>query len=325
MKIITYQKFGNVDVLQTVEVAKPSIQPNQVLVKVKAVSINPLDWKIRKGEMKLMSGSKFPKSTGVDFAGIIEDTGAAITNFKKGDEVFGVVKNTMKDGALAEYVTVPSTSIWKKPSLINFTQAASIPLAGAAAVTTIQKMGNINAQSEILINGATGSFGMFLLQLLKQTGANITAVASTKALEFAKKWGADSVVDYTKQNVLSQKNTYDIVIDLSGKMGYENAKQIMKPKALFLNPTPKPIEIPTSIFKNIFTGKKHIVILSAPSNNNMEVLLNAINNGLQIEVSKVFTFAQYKEAYQYAEQGGYIGKVAIEMDYLESKIIRTVI
>lgn len=314
MKAIAYQKFGNIDVLQTIEEPKPSFQPNQVLVKVKAVSINPLDWKIRKGEMKLMSGSKFPKHIGVDFAGIVEDVGLSVTNFKKGDEVFGVVKNIMKEGALAEYVAVPSTSVWKKPAHINFAQAASIPLVGAAAVTALQKMGNINAHSQILVNGSTSGFGMFLLQLLKQKGASITAVTSTKALDAAKKWGANSVVDYTKQNVLSQKNTYDIVIDLSGKMGYANAKQIMKPKSLFLNPIPKPIEIPTSLFKNLFSGKKHIVILSSPSANNIEVLLNAINTGLQIEVSKVFPFAQFKEAYQYAEQGGYIGKVAVEIN-----------
>jgi len=273
-----------------------------------------MDWKIRKGEMKLMSGSKFPKHTGVDFAGIIEETGSAVTNFKKGDEVFGVVKNMMKDGALAEYVTVPSSLIWKKPSLISFAQAASIPAVGFGAVTALKKMGNIDAHSKILVNGATGGFGMFLLQLLKPTGANVTAVASTKGMEFAKKWGANSVVDYTKQNVLSQKNIYDIIIDLSGKMGYKNARQIMKQKALFLNAIPKPVEIPTALFKNLFTGKKHIPILSGPSANNMAVLLNAINTGLQIEVSKVFSFAQVKEAYYYAEQGGYIGKVAVEIN-----------
>lgn len=314
MKAIAYQKFGNIDVLQTVEEPKPPVQSNQVLVKVRAVSINPMDWKIRKGEMKLMSGSKFPKHTGADFAGIIEDTGTSVTNFKKGDEVFGVVKNSMKEGALAEYVAVNSSLVWKKPSAISFVQAASIPIVGAAAVTALQKMGNINAQTKILVNGATGGFGLFLLQLLKQKGADVTAVASTSTIEFAKKMGANSVVDYTKQNVLSQKNTYDIVIDLSGKMGYENAKQKMKPKALFLNATPKPIEIPTALFKNLFTGKKHIVILSGPSASNMELLLNAINAGLQIEVNKVFPFAQTKEAYQYAEQGGYVGKVAVEIN-----------
>ncbi|RYU93691.1 NAD(P)-dependent alcohol dehydrogenase [Emticicia agri] len=314
MKALVYQKFGDTNVLQTIEEPKPSVQSNQVLIKIKAVSINPLDWKIRKGEMKLMSGSTFPKHTGVDFAGIIEDTGASVTNFKKGDEVFGVVKNNMKEGALAEYVAVPSTLVWKKPIQINFVQAASIPIVGAAAVTTLQKMGSINAQSEILINGATGGFGMFLLQLLKQKQAKITAVTSTKALDFAKKWGADVVIDYTKENVLSQKKTYDTVIDLSGKMGYINAKQLMKPKALFINPTPKPVEIITSFFKNLFTGKKHIAMLSNPSTDNMDVLLNAVDNGLQIEVSKIFSFVQSKEAYQYAEQGRYIGKVAVEFN-----------
>lgn len=239
MKAIAYQKFGNTDVLQTVEEPKPVIRANEVLVKVKAVSINPMDWKIRKGEMKLMSGSTFPRHTGVDFAGVIEDTGAAVTNFKKGDEIFGVVKNNMKDGALAEYVAVPVTNVWKKPANISFAQAASIPIVGAAAVTALEKMGNINAKSHILVNGATGGFGMFLLQLLKQKKANVTAVASTKAVDLAKKWGADTVVDYTTENVLALQKNYDIIIDLSGKLGYTNARQIMKPKSLFLNPTVK--------------------------------------------------------------------------------------
>jgi len=314
MKAIAYQKFGNIDVLQTVEEPKPSILPNQVLVKVKAVSINPMDWKIRKGEMKLMSGSKFPKHTGADFAGIIEDTGSSVTGFKKGDEVFGVVKNMMKDGALAEYVAVSSSYIWKKPAHTSFRQAASIPVVGIAAVTALQKMGKIHADTKILINGATGGFGMFLLQLLKPYGANVTAVTSTKAAELAKKWGADTVIDYTKENVLSQQANYDIIIDLSGKMGYANARKIMKRKALFLNPTPKPIEIPTSLLKNLFTGKKHSIVLSSASAKNMDILLKAINTGLEIEVSKVFPFAQYKEAYQYAEQGGYIGKVVVEIN-----------
>src|SRR3954468_7988787 len=123
MKAIAYQQFGNIEVLQMVEEATPAIKPDQVLIKVKAVSVNPLDWKIRKGEMKLMSGTKFPKHTGVDFAGIIEDTGTAVTGFKKGDEVFGVVKNMMKEGALAGYVAVSSSLIWKKPEHISFPQA----------------------------------------------------------------------------------------------------------------------------------------------------------------------------------------------------------
>lgn len=313
MKAIIYQQFGNTSVLQMAEQPMPSVQLNQVLVKVKAVSINPMDGKIRKGEMKLMSGSRFPRHTGVDFAGIVEETGSGVTEFKKGDEVFGVVKNVMKDGALAEYVVVPSSLIWRKPADIDFEQAASIPVAGAAAVTALQKMGNIGARTSILVNGATGGFGMFLLQLLKQTKAQVTAVTNTKAIETAKLWGANTVVDYTRENILSQSIQYDIVVDLSGKMGYANAKRIMKSKALFLNPTPKPVEIPIALIGNFFTGKKHITILSSPSKKNMDLVAGAIKNGLQIEVNKVFPIDQTIEAYQYAEKGGYTGKIAVQI------------
>lgn len=314
MKAIVYQKFGTTDVLQVVEQPIPTIKADQVLVKVSAFSINPMDWKIRKGEMTLMSGSKFPKHTGTDFAGIVEEIGSSVIGIKKGDEVFGVVKNMMKEGVSAEYIAVTSSLVWKKPAHISFRQAASILVVGTAAITALEKMGNINSQTKILVNGATGGFGMFLLQLLRQRGADVTAVTSTKGAEFSKTWGANSVIDYTKENVLSEKASYDIVIDLSGKMGYKAAKQIMKPKALFLNPTPKPIEIPVSLFTNLFTAKKHIVVLSSPSTKYTDILLSAVNNGLQIEVNKVFPFAQYKEAYQYAEQGGYIGKVVVEIN-----------
>ncbi|MGS2765100.1 NADP-dependent oxidoreductase [Sinomicrobium sp. M5D2P9] len=314
MKAIVYKKFGTTDVLQTVEQSRPTTKTDQVLVKVKAFSINPMDWKIRKGEMTLMSGSKFPKHTGTDFAGIVEEIGSSVIGIKKGDEVFGVVKNMMKEGASAEYVAVTSSLVWKKPSNINFPQAASIPVVGTAALTALKKMGNIKARTQILVNGATGGFGMFLLQLLREKGADVTAVTSAKGIESAKKWGANYVIDYTKENVLSQKNRYDIVIDLSGKMSYKTAKKIMKSKAIFLNPTPKPIEIPTSLFKNIFTSKKHIVILSSPSTKQTDVLVRSVKKGLQIEVNKVFPFAQYKEAYQFAEKGGYIGKVAVEIN-----------
>lgn len=313
MKAIVYQEFGTTDVLQTAEESKPAIKADQVLVRVKAFSVNPMDWKIRKGEMTLMSGSKFPKHTGADFAGIVEEIGTSVRGLAKGDEVFGVVKDMMKDGVSAEYVAVTSSLIWKKPADISFAQAASIPVVGTAAVTALEKMGDINAQTKILVNGATGGFGMFLLQLLKQKGASVTAVTSSSGMAYAKKWGASSVIDYAKENVLSRKSSYDIVIDLSGKMGYENARQIMKSKALFLNPTPRPVEIPLSFLKNLFTSRKHIIVLASPATRYTDVLLSAVEKGLDIEINKIFPFASSKEAYQYAEQGGYIGKVVVEV------------
>ena len=142
------------------------------------------------------------------------------------------------------------------------------------------------------------------------TGKRVGTIATSTA----KEWGANSVVDYKTNNVFSNVNTYDVVVDLSGKMGYNNARQIMKSKSVFINPIPNPIDILTNPIKNLFRGKKHIVLLSAPAQEHVDLLLNAINNGLQIHVSKVFPFVQSREAYEYAEKGGYIGKVAIELN-----------
>jgi len=312
MKTIAYKEFGNAAVLQTINETKPAPQAGQVLVKVKAVSINPLDWKIRKGEMKLMSGSKFPKHTGTDFSGIIEDVGAMVQNLQKGDEVFGIVKNNMKEGALGEYAAVPATHVWKKPNEVSFEQAAAIPTVGFAAVMALQKMRKVTADSRILINGASGGFGMFLLQLLKFKGATTTAVVGTHALAAAKAWGATTVIDYKKEDVLTMGIEYDFVVDLSGRMGFQNARRIMKSESVFINPIPNPVDILTNPIKNLFRSKKNIVLLSAPSAQYIDELLNAIKKGLKIEVSKVFPFAQSREAYEYAERGGAIGKVVIE-------------
>ena len=161
MKAIVYKQFGSTDVLQLVEEPKPTVKADQVLIKVKAFSINPMDWKIRKGEMKLMSGSKFPKKTGTDFSGIVEETGSGVSHLKKGDAIFGVVNNLMKEGVSAEYITLTASLVWKKPTDISFSQAASIPVVGTAALTALQKMGDIQSSTSILVNGATGGFGMF--------------------------------------------------------------------------------------------------------------------------------------------------------------------
>lgn len=312
MKTVAYQTFGDLNVLEIVEEPEPSLTTGKVLVRVKAVSINPIDWKIRKGEMKLMSGAKFPRHTGLDFAGVVERTGAAAGRVAAGDQVFGVVPNLMKDGALSEYVVVPATSLWKKPAHLSFAQAASLPVVGTAAVTALRKMGTIGPGTKILVNGATGGLGMILLQLLKRRGAEVTAVTGPKNLEYAEEWGADKVVDYSETNVVDQRETYDVIVDLSDKLPYTQAKPIMKDEARFLDLTPGPIDIALSPVKNLLRGKKHVAVLADQSESKMSELLDAVDSGLQIMVNRVFPFDRSVEAYRYAEGGGVAGKVAIE-------------
>jgi NADPH:quinone reductase-like Zn-dependent oxidoreductase len=153
---------------------------------------------------------------------------------------------------------------------------------------------------------------MFAIQIAKQRGATVTAVSNTEGMEHAKKWGADVTLDYTRTNALLEGKKYDVIFDLSGKLPYSKAKQILKKKAIYINPAPTPAYIIGSTIKNLFVSQKNKMLLSAPNQKTIEALVQAISQGLMIEVSKTFPFTQYKEAYQYAEKGGFIGKITIE-------------
>jgi NADPH:quinone reductase-like Zn-dependent oxidoreductase len=271
-----------------------------------------LDWKIRKREMKLMSGSKFPKRIGMDFAGVIDAVGEEVKKFKAGDEEFGVV-NSMKEGALGEFVLVPVTSVWRKPAKITFAQAASIPVVGASAYQSIEEIGHVSAGSEVLINGATGGMGMFALQLAKQSGAHVTAVTNSEGVPFARKWGADQTIDYAKENVLESGKKFDVIFDLSGKMPFEKARKILKNNAVFINPVPKPINIILTKITKLFTSQKNVILLTNPNETAIDAVLAAIDKRLEIEVTSTFPFSKFSEAYQFTEKGGFIGKVAIEI------------
>ncbi|GAB2520841.1 NAD(P)-dependent alcohol dehydrogenase [Spirosoma aerophilum] len=312
MKTVVYHKFGGTDVLQITEAPMPTPGTHDVLVNVKAVSINPLDGKIRRGEMKLMSGTKFPKGVGVDFAGVVTAVGAAVTGFSVGDDVFGAV-DTMKGGALAEYIAVPAKSVWHKPSSISFAQAASIMVVGSGAYTALVELGHIKEGSEVLLNGASGGMGMVAIQLAKQAGAVVTAVAGPAGLPFVQKWGADRVVDYTKQDVRELTTQFDIIFDLSAKLPFHDAKPLMKEHAVFINPVPQPVDIVTTTLTNLVTGKKDKMLLSSPGPASANFMLEAIGKGLQIEVTKTFPLADVIAAYQYTEKGSNIGKTVIEL------------
>ncbi len=312
MKIVSYNSFGGIEKLGLTELNKPEPLADEVLIKIKAVSINPLDWKIRKGEMKLMSGSKFPKKIGIDFSGSVEKVGPKVTLFKNEDLVFGAV-NGMKEGALGEYVIVKESQLFQKPENLSFSQAASIPVVGAGAFDAIYNLGKVKAGKQVLINGATGGMGMFALQLAKQAGAIVTAVANTDGIKLALDWGADQVIDYTKINIIETEKKFDVIFDLSGRLNFKNTKLILTKNGIFINPIPVPVQIITSAIANIFSVQKNKILLSAVNKVAMDGILAAVKKGLKIEVSKTFPFDDFKKAYEYCEKGKYFGKVTIEL------------
>ena len=310
MKKVVYHQYGHADVLKLVDAPVPMVSEKDILVKVKASSINPLDWKIFKGEEKLMSGSKFPKGVGIDFSGIIEKTGSGISSFKKGDEVFGLF-GAFKGNALAEYIVVREKDIAIKPTNISFEQAAASPVVGLSALQILDKLTAVQSGTRLLINGATGGIGMFLIQLAKKKGAIVTAVTGSKGMVMADGWGADEVTDYTTQNIFADNRRYDVVVDLSGKLSFKKAKSLLNPGATFITTIPGLKTLAGSFFNNLFSATKYKVLVLKPANDGLKALARLIEGGLDIVVEKVYPITSARSAYEEVARGGLTGKAVI--------------
>jgi NADPH:quinone reductase-like Zn-dependent oxidoreductase len=313
MRKVIYNAFGDESVLELVEQPIPTPGKDQLLVKVKAVSINPLDWKVYGGKMKLMSGSKFPKSVGIDFSGVVEIKGGQGTRFKEGDEVFGIM-DVFKGGALADYLVVREADLAIKPANLTFEEAAALPVTGLSALQIIDQMAQVGKGDEVLINGATGGIGIFAIQIAKKRGAVVTAVVGTKGVAKAASWGADKVIDYTRQGVQRLNKKFDVVIDLSTKLSFKTAKTMMKGNGIFITTLPSPQMLIYSFFNNLFSGKKLKILILKPSLEGFETLGNLAEKDLQIVLDKTYSLSQVRDAYQDSSRGKTFGKSVIRIN-----------
>src|ERR1700719_3597202 len=216
MKAVVYHNYGSPDVLRLEEIDKPVPNDNQLLVRVRAVSVNPLDWHFMEGTpyiMRVMGvGLLKPNEArlGVDYAGTVEAVGKNVTKFKPGDEVFGG-----KTGAFAEYVCVlADRAVALKPANITFEQAASVPIAGITALQGLRDKGQIQPGQKVLINGASGGVGTFAVQIANSFGAEVTAVTSSRNVDLVRSIGADHVIDYTKEDFTKTDQRYDLIYDI---------------------------------------------------------------------------------------------------------------
>src|SRR5882757_9709848 len=229
MNAITHCEYGGPEVLKVEQVEKPAPNDNQVLVKVRANSVNPLDLTIR-GPLLLrpLFGLRKPKDTrlGVDYSGTVEALGKNVSNFKPGDEVFGG-----KNGAIAEYVCVlADRTVVLKPANMTFEQAASVPVAAITALQGLRDKGRIQPGQKVLINGASGGVGTFAVQIAKSFGAAVTGVRSTRNVELVRSIGADHVIDYGREDFTQSGQRYDLILDNVGSHSFSEYRRVMEPK-----------------------------------------------------------------------------------------------
>jgi len=320
LKAVVYEKFGSPDILEYRDVEKPMVMEDDILVKIHAASMNAIDWHIRiptPSMARLLGGSaktlfmkpKYP-ILGADFAGKIESVGKNIEQFKRDDEVFGMVNA----GSHAEYICVSEKELALKPSNMTFEQAAAVPTCGFMALQGLRDKGKIKSDQRVLINGASGGVGTFAIQIAKSFGAEVTGVCSTRNLELVKSIGADEVIDYTKEDFTKAGQSYDLIFDIVAKSSFSKCKASLKPEGIYvttkfgLRPTLR------KFWTSITSSQKMIPFLGKRNIEDVIFIRDLIEAGkVKSVIDRVYPLKEVAEAHRYMEKGHARGKVIIKI------------
>jgi NADPH:quinone reductase-like Zn-dependent oxidoreductase len=323
MKAVVYCDYGPPEVLKIEAFEKPVPNDSQLLIRVRAASVNPLEWHFMRGTPyvgRLGMGLRKPADTrlGVDFSGTVEAVGKSVTQFKPGDEVFGG-----RTGALAEYVTVRENgSIAMKPANLTFEQAAAVPVAAITALQGLRDKGKLQAGQKVLINGASGGVGTFAVQIAKAFGAEVTGVCSTRNVELVRSIGADKVVDYTKENFTEGAERYDLVLDNVGNHSLSDTRRVIKtdgryvmvggPSGKWIDPLPRALG---AMIVSKFVSQDMSMFLSELTRKDLTILGELMAAGKVTPViDRRYPFSEVREAIRYLETGRARGKVVILID-----------
>ena len=304
MKAYYMTAYGGSDVMKYGEVEIPSMKEGEAIVKVRAVSINPLDWKIRQGQTRFITGKKFPKILGADFAGEIKQIHSETAELNAGGGVYGSIRIYLKNqGALAEEVAVPVKSLHKIPPGCSYEEAAALPIAALTALNGLRLCGTLKGK-RVVINGATGGVGHFAVQIALALGARVTAVTSSKNLEHARSFGAEKVIDYTAQDITRLPEKYDIFFDAYGKVKFSDARRILEKKGVFATTLGMPGVILTK-FWNTLSGRQKIVLANYRGKaEDYRSLGRMIEQGVvKPRIGKIFPFRETHQAFEASEKG----------------------
>jgi NADPH:quinone reductase-like Zn-dependent oxidoreductase len=311
LKAVVFKKNGSPDVLEINEVEKPIIKDDEVLVKVYAVSVNPVDVIIRKNRIMSFFVNRGSKITGSDLSGKIMSVGRTVVSMKNGDDVFGF----RQGGTTAEYVAISEKKIAIKPINMTFEEAAAVPLAALTALQALRDKGNICSGQNVLINGASGGVGTYAVQIAKSFGTNVTGVSSTKNLELIKSLGADKVIDYTKEDFTKTHQRYDIILDAVAKSSYSKCKKILNQGGIFISTRFSPLLLIQVMSTVLFGSKKAKTVFVNSNTKDLEIIGELIKeNKVKSIIAQSYPMNKTSEAHLHIENGHTRGKVVISIN-----------
>lgn len=318
MKAVVHDTYGSPDVLELRELEQPEPTDDEVLVRVRAASVNPADWYGLTGRpyvARALMGLRKPKSNevGADVAGTVEAVGRNVTRFRPGDEVFG------RSGAFAELVCL-GEAVAPKPANLTFEEAASVPVAAITALQGLRDKGKLQPGQQVLINGASGGVGTFAVQIAKALGAEVTGVCSTRNVDLVRSLGADHVVDYTTEDFTRSDRRYDLLLDVAGSRSWRACKRVLAPQAILvivgapkgsrlLGPLGHIARVRVAALQGSRTAAFFIAKLSSAD---LEVLRELLEAGKVTPViDRRYDLSEVADAFRYLGEGHARGKIVI--------------
>jgi NADPH:quinone reductase-like Zn-dependent oxidoreductase len=320
MKAVVYSDYGGPEVLRVVDIDKPTPAATELLVRVHAAALNPVDWHFMRGTpypIRMGSGLRKPKSIqrlGFDYSGTVEAVGDRVTQFGVGDAVFGGGR-----GALADHVTVGVDGTTKKPDRLTFEQAAGVLVAGLTALQALRTKARVQRGQHVLVNGASGGVGTFAVQIGKALGAEVTGVQSTRNLELVRSLGADHVIDYTTDDFTTRGERYDVVLDNVGNRSLSEIRRVLKPGGTYLPNGGGSPEAPMPIGRIVrmaaispFISHRIKFFVASANRRDLQTLADLMQTGAVTPViDRCYPISEATEAMRYLESGRARGKIIV--------------
>ena len=311
MKAMVINRYGPPEVLEYAALGRPVPKKDELLIKVRATSVNPVECAMRRGELKLFVRLKFPAVLGVDVAGEVVEMGQAVNDFRVGHAVYAFIALS-QSGGYAEYAAVRAAWAGRKPANLSYVEAAVVPGVGLTALQALRDRAGVQAGQQVLINGGAGGVGTLAIQIARALGARVTAVCSTPKVDLVRRLGAERVIDYTREDLTKDRDCYDVILDCVGNQSFWTYRRMLRAGGIHVAITPTPKQFLFGKLSMLTPGKTSQVFLVQPDGKDLEFLGGLIEAGqVQPVIDRTYTLLRMVEAHRYIETKRATGKVAV--------------
>jgi NADPH:quinone reductase-like Zn-dependent oxidoreductase len=318
MRAVGINDYGGSDRLTLMELPDPRPGPGEVLIRVRAAGVNPVDWKIRSGMLRLILRLKFPFVPGFDISGDVAAIGWGVARYKPGDRVYALL-GPPRGGGYAELALAPESAVATKASSLSYIEAASMPVAALTALQSLRDLGGLKSGQSALINGASGGVGTFAVQIAKALGARVTGVCGPANRELVLSLGADEVLDYTRDDFTTRGKVYDVILDAVAKSSFRKCRKVLSPNGTYITTLPNADVLFRGYVLQPFLsllgpGRRARTLFARARSADLEYLSELADQGkLKPVIDRVFPLDQARAAHDYSETERARGKIVLEI------------